>query len=509
VEVLEAERPRPRFLTKTLYVDGLACPKSLWLAINDPERLPKPDESARFLMDQGQRIGELARLRFPRGVLLPAESPRENSQRSERLLENRVPLFEAGFIHPSGKCYARADVLRPTGKKACDIVEVKSGTSVQEEYLHDVAFQRYCYTHAGLKIRNCSLLLVNTEYVRSGETDPVQLLREEDVTSAVARLEPTVQSNVERLLEVIDSKKCPEFGIGEPFHEDGAGVHGDDSIWREHPDSDILDLYRGGQQALALLASGVYRIRDIPKSVALKGKQIIQHAAHTSLRVHVDRKRIADFLKGLKYPLHFVDFETTFGTAIPLFDGTRPYQQVPFQFSIHVVESPGDKPRHLSFLSLDSKDPRRLLLEALTKAIGPDGHLVAYNQAFEKSRLAELAAYLPEYAEWIRDLDARFVDLLTPFREFAYYNPIQEGSASLKAVLPAITGRGYEGFEIANGGQASMAYLYAAFGTPGGGRPPPHALEKTRSALERYCGRDTEGMVWIVEKLSELTQSTT
>lgn len=505
---LEAESPRPRFLTKTLYVDGLACPKSLWLAINHPEGLPKADESTGFLKEQGQRIGELARRRYPGGVLLPAEGPRENSQRSGRLLESRVPLFEAGFIHPSGKCYARADVLRPAGKRGWDIVEVKSGTSVQEEYLHDVAFQRYCYTHAGLQIRNCSLLLVNTEYVRWGETDPFQLLSEHDVTGAVANLEPSIQSNVDRLLEVIDSQKCPEFGMGEPFHDDGAGVHGDDSIWKEHPDSDILNLYGGGRQALALLGSGIYRIRDIPKSVALRGKQVIQHAAHTTGRVHVDRKRIAAFLRGLKYPLHFVDFETTFGTAIPLFDGTGPYQQVPFQFSVHIVDSPGEKPRHCSFLSLDPKDPRRRLLEALTKAIGPDGHLVAYNQAFEKSRLAELATLLPEYSGWISDLDARFIDLLTPFREFAYYNPAQEGSASLKAVLPAITGRGYEGFEVANGSQASTAYLYAAFGTPGGRRLSPQEVEQIRSALERYCGRDTEGMVWIIEKLSELAQST-
>ncbi|MGP8073196.1 MAG: DUF2779 domain-containing protein [Thermoplasmata archaeon] len=305
------------------------------------------------------------------------------------------------------------------------------------------------------------------------------------------------------------SKRCPEFGRGEPFHKDEAGVHEDDSIWEGHPDSDILELSRGGQLALTLLESGVYNIKDIPKSIVLKGKQIIQHAAHTSGQVHVDRKKLSTFLGGLKYPLHFLDFETTFGTAIPLFDGTRPYQQIPFQFSVHVVQSRGDRPRHHTFLSLEPRDPRKVLLEALRKAISPDGHLVAYNQSFEKTRLDELARDHPEYAEWVRDANARFVDLWTPFREFAYYNPAQEGSASLKAVLPAVTGHGYEGFQIAHGGQASLAYLYSAFGTPDGRRPSPQELETTRRALERYCGQDTEGMVWIVEKLTELTQVAT
>jgi hypothetical protein len=497
---------KPKYLTKTLYVSGLACPKSLWLAINDPERLPAANESARFTMHQGRLVGELARKRYRAGVLLPAEGTKENDKRSHELLDKRLPLFEAGFYHPSGACYSRADVLLPAGKDAWDIVEVKSATSVSPEYVHDVAFQLFCYTAAGLKIRKSSLLLVNSEYVLSGDLEPAHLLKEEDVTEVVADVETTVQLNVDRLLEIAASKKCPEFGQGEPFHKDEAGVHGDDSIWKEHAGSDILDLYRGGKQALALLESGVYKIRDIPKSVALKGNQVIQHTAHSSGRVHVDKKRIATFLEGLRYPLHFVDFETTFGTAIPLFDGTRPYQQIPFQFSVHVVESPGGKPRHHSFLSLEPKDPRGVLLKALRKAIGPAGHLVAYNQSFEKSRLEELATFLPEYAEWVSDANGRFVDLWTPFREFAYYNPAQGGSASLKAVLPAVTGRSYEGLEIANGGQASLAYLYTAFGTPDGSRASPQEVEETRRALERYCAQDTEGMVWIVEKLTEYTK---
>ena len=317
-----------KYLTKTRFVNGLACSKWLWLAFNAPDRLPKIDESVRYRLDEGRLIGELARRRYPEGTLLPAESPLQNEKRSRKLLDKRVPLFEAGFTHPNGTCYARADVLLPVGRNGWDLVEVKSGGSVKEEYIDDVAFQRYCYTGAGLKIRKYTLLLVDTKYERSGEIDPAQFFHEEDVTDAVKQVAPTVQPNVDTLLEVAHSKESPEFGRGERFHKDEYGVHSDDVVWKEHPASDILDLYGGGKKVLQLLEAGVFRIQDIPKGVVLTGKQVVQRAAHTSGRTHVDRKKIATFLGGLRYPLHFLDFETIF-PAVPSSTGPGPTSRSP------------------------------------------------------------------------------------------------------------------------------------------------------------------------------------
>lgn len=491
------------YLTKTRYVDGLDCAKWLWLDLNAPERLAKPDATAQFLLEQGRRVGELARLRYPGGISVPSGAPHDNDRCSRGLLHSRLPLFEAGFIHPDGSCYARADVLVPAGKDAWDVVEVKTGGAVKEEFLQDVAFQRYCYTGAGLSIRKCSLLLIDTKYERSGAIDPLRLFREEDITAAIEALESTVRPNIKGLLAVARSKKCPEFGRGEPFHVDGFGVHKDDVVWREHSGSDILDLYRGGRQALELLDSGIYKISDIPRSVVLNRKQAIQRAAHTRGRIQVDRRKISAFLAGLRYPLHFLDFETI-GTAVPLFDRVRPYQQIPFQFSVHAVEAAGQVPRHHSFLWLKPADPREQLLESLREALGTDGQVIAYNQTFEKSRLKELAEFRPERKEWVDRTLNRFVDLMAPFQDFAYYNPAQRGSASLKAVLPAITGHGYDGLEIANGTQASLSFLYATFGTGDGKKASPEEVREIRRALERYCSQDTEGLVWIVQSLAEL-----
>lgn len=496
------------YLTKTRYVNGLACAKWLWLDFNAPDRLPKAEPQAQFLLDQGRQVGELARLRYPRGQLLPPARPRDNDRRSRELLDKRVTLFEAGFLHPHESCYARADVLVPVGEDAWDVVEVKSAGGVKKEHLDDLAFQRHCYVAAGLKIRQCHLLHINTKYERSGEIDPARLFQEVDITDAADEVAPAVGPRIAGLLEIADAKECPEFGRGEPFHHDEPGIHSDDAVWKEHPGSDIQELYRGGKQTLGLLESGVFKISEIPNSVVLRGNQIIQHAAHTSGQIHVNRGKIASFLAGLRYPLHFVDFETV-NPAIPLFDGARPFQQIPFQFSVHVLKAPGQKPVHHSFLSMSAEDPRKSFLEALRQVVDSEGHIVVYNQSFEKRILADLAALLPEYSEWVDEASRRFVDLMIPFREFAYYNPAQGGSASLKDVLPAVTGQGYEGFEIANGSLASIAYLYANFGTPDGKRASSQKVEETRSALERYCGRDTEGMVWIVEKLTELSRVAT
>lgn len=207
---------------------------------------------------------------------------------------------------------------------------------------------------------------------------------------------------------------------------------------------------------------------------------------------------IETFVKSLKYPLHYLDFET-FSTAVPVLDGTRPYQQVPFQFSLHVVDKPGAMAWHFAYLAEGSTDPRPRFLEELRKAVGSKGSIIIYNQTFEEGILRDLAQAFPEYAEWVDADCRRMVDLLGPFRSFSYYHPDQKGSASIKAVMPALTGRGYEGLDINVGDEASLAYLDMMYGNM-----PADERAKTRRDLEEYCGRDTEGMIWIVDKLREL-----
>ena len=189
---------------------------------------------------------------------------------------------------------------------------------------------------------------------------------------------------------------------------------------------------------------------------------------------------------------------------MPAFPGTRPYQQLPFQFSLHVVERPGAAPKAHAFLARSDRqfagdDPRPAFLDALRAVVGPEGSIVAFNATFEEKRIAEAAAAVPAHASWAGQLAPRFVDLLAPFRSFDYYHPRQLGSASLKAVLPILGQRGYGELEIQEGSFAAREFLRASL--PG---TAPEERERIRRALLAYCARDTEGMIEVVGALERL-----
>jgi hypothetical protein len=246
-----------------------------------------------------------------------------------------------------------------------------------------------------------------------------------------------------------------------------------------------------------LLKRGVLKIADIPDDYPLSDKQGIQRATAISGKPHFKPTQIQTFLKNLGYPLHFLDFET-FNTAIPLFDGTRPYEQIPFQFSLHVIQKAGWKPEHRKFLAEGRNDPRPEFMRQLMAAVEPNGSIVVFNASFEKGRLKECADALPQYASWVVGVNGRIVDLLTPFRGFNFYHPDQCGSASMKQVLPALTGKGYEHLEIQEGEAAGREFLRVTFGDVS-----ESERKRVLRALDLYCGRDTEGMIWILEALTE------
>lgn len=191
----------------------------------------------------------------------------------------------------------------------------------------------------------------------------------------------------------------------------------------------------------------------------------------------------------------------TFGTAIPLFDGLAPFQQVPFQFSLHVVEAPNKSPAHRKFLAKGSHDPRPEFMCRLCDALPTKGSVIAFNAGFELGRLKECCELLPEHWGWLKSIEGRMVDLLLPFRGFRYYHPKQNGSASLKVVLPALTGKGYEHLAIQEGDTASREFLRVTFSAVSGAE-----RSRVRKQLEVYCGQDTQGMIWIIEALRPLAQ---
>ena len=485
-------------ISKSKYLSGRQCSKLLWYQYNAKDLIPPVDAGTQHKFDEGHRVGELAKLRFPAGIEVKAAvyDFDEIVRQSTELLKERKPLFEAGFVY--NHTLARVDVLFPAENGTWDIIEVKSSTQVKPENYHDVALQRYCYEGTGIAINRCFLMYINTQYVRKGEIDVEQLFSVSDITDKVLECTQEVEPRIQEMLEVIGLEDCPDIPIGpqctDPYECGLIPV-----CWSFLPENNVATFYRlGTERTFQLIGCGIRSISDMPPDYPLKPNQEIQKETDMTGEAHINRQTLGEFLRSLQFPQYHLDFET-FSSPVPPYDNTRPYMQIPFQFSLHVWRSYETEPEHYSFLADGTGDPRPAFLARLRELLGDRGSIVVYNQSFEKGRLKELALLFPEYADWITALTPRFADLLVPFRNFDYYNPAQHGSASLKAVLPALTGKTYEGLEIAEGGSASREFMRIALG-----EVDDAERQVVRRNLEEYCRQDTQAMVDIVKELHSL-----
>ena len=487
----------PPVISKSEFLYGLQCSKLLWHEINASSQMPKPDPVQQALFDQGREVGVLAHRMFPDGIRVSncETNMAEAMTLSREALHSRKPLFEPSFQAAGGMC--RVDILRPAPRDSWDIIEVKSSTTPKKVHYYDLAFQRWVLRLAGVKVRRCFLCLINPDFVRRGEIEPHEFFVLHDLTPKVSKLSRRLDEDVSIMADTIALPQPPDCQIG-PYCDAPYACPIHDKCWDWLPEYNVLDLRRGKRKGFDLLDRGITLLKDIPCDFELTDDQEIQKKTAVSGKPHTKRRSIAKFLSRLRYPIHFLDFET-FGTAVPLFDGVRPYQQIPFQFSLHILPNATAKPEHIMFLAEGRGDPRLALMPKLRDSIGSKGSIVAYNAGFELDRLKECCEAMPQFGNWVKGLKRRVVDLLDPFRSFAYYHPDQHGSASMKAVLPALTGKGYEGLAIQEGNTASLEFLRVTFGDV-----TETERQRVRRELGEYCGLDTAGMIEIVEELERI-----
>ncbi len=363
-------------ISKSKYLEGLQCLKLLWYEYNRKELIPPPDPAKQAIFDEGSKIGEVARTLFPGGIKLERKKFHgEHDKQSREALKERRPLFEAGFVANRG--YALADVLLPAGRSAWDLIEVKSSTSVKGEHLLDVAFQLYTYRNAGLDVRSCAQMHINNQYLRKGKIEAGELFVKEDVTAQAEELLGYTKTKIPELLGIIAQPDEPKIAIGPQCgapYECPLKEH----CWKHVPEhNSVFKLYRGGKLAFELMGKGIKDLCVIPEGTKLNDKQQIQRACCVKNHSHVDRDGVAVFLKRLKYPLYFLDFETV-GGGLPLYDFSRPYEQIPFQYSLHVVEKSGANPKHYSFIAPDAADPRPEVLKQLKDLLKDKSSIIAY-----------------------------------------------------------------------------------------------------------------------------------
>jgi hypothetical protein len=493
-----------KILSKSRFISGIQCEKKLYFDVHRKELKPPLTEQQETLFATGSEIGLLAQLYFSGGFDASPESYLDFSKSiadTKSWIETGIAtIYEAAFSQEG--IMSAVDILHHENGKRWAI-EVKSSTSVKAYHLTDASLQYWVMQKSGFAPDKFILMHINNKYVKNGEINPKELFTLQDITEQVVNKQSWVTENIDRLKNMLKIKEEPSIEIGKhcdsPF-DCGYKHH----CWKHIPEKSVFSLYSPRGKEWKLYESGILMLSDIPESTILNHRQELQINGIKDGASYIDQTAIDVFLSDWQFPLYFFDFETIFPT-IPVLDGTRPFQQVPFQYSLHIVSKINEEPIHKEFLAhpedfsnKNSVDPRKQLIEQLKKDIGSTGSIVAYNATFEISILKNLAVAFPEEKVFIDQLIDRFVDLLIPFRKAWYYLPKMGGSASIKSVLPAIAPNfNYSDLEISNGGDASNIFLSMI-------KNQSTREEKlTRRNLKEYCKRDTYGMIVLWQELNQ------
>ena len=486
-------------LSKSRFLAGLQCLKRLYLECYQRELADPADESRQVILDAGTSVGDLARERFPGGILVEqAYFEHRQAERATKTLlqDTSVPaLYEPAFTHQGIR--TRVDILRRTGSSEFDLIEVKSTTGAKDIHVPDVAVQLHAVEGSGLTVDRAYVMHINREYVYGGGTyDLEELFELTDVTDATrAFMQEEMPDSLTGMWEALRGDETPDIETGRhctsPYRCPFFGhCHSGEA---EHPLRKLPGLRQAAHGRLK--AAGIADIEGIPTDFpGLSNVQLRVRNSVVAGRPFVGPD-LASRLADVKFPASFLDFETL-SPAIPLYPGTRPYQTIPFQWSLHVRDLTGET-RHDSFLHDGRDDPRESFVVSLLEALPKEGSIVAYS-AYEKTVLKGLAAALPQYEAELLTLCDRVVDLLKIVRN-NYYHPGFHGSFSIKSVTPALIPElAYYDLDISDGAAAAASYARIL-----NDDLPMSEMNRLREALLAYCARDTEAMVSVYETLLE------
>lgn len=488
-------------LSKSTFIRGLQCEKSLYLYKKHYKLKDPISPSLQAIFDQGNQVGLLAQELFPGGI---DSSPSSHFKMMESVIKTKEFLdkgesiiYEATFTY--NEVLAALDIL-VRDDKGWKAYEVKSSTSVSDTYVKDAAIQYYTIVNSGIDLVDISIVHINNNYVLDGELDISKLFTIKSVKDKVLDYLPRISKEVSRLKNVIKLDSKPNIDIGDhcitPYQCDFKGT-----CWKHIPDYSVFDISRlKKNKKFNLYNQGILTLDQIDLSASeLSANQVLQVNAEVNNESYINNDEISRFIENLNYPLFFLDFETI-NPAVPKYQGTKPYQQVLFQYSIHSKQDINSQLVHKEFLADPSKDPRIQFIDQLIKDCDNSGDIIVYNISFERSRLNELVEQFPEYKSPLQSIVLRLKDLMIPFQKKWYYTPEMKGSYSIKNVLPAlVSDLRYDNLNIKEGEMASSIFLSMANNTFTGDK------SNVRDDLKDYCRLDTYAMVRILEKLIKTT----
>ena len=366
-------------LSKSLFISGVQCPKNLWLQKYQPELSNDFSPEIEAILDSGQQVGTYAQQLFPEGLLVLYEGLSHAEQLSmtrDNIAKGAPTIYEAAFSHD--QIFIKADILH-SGPEGWELYEVKSSASLKEHHLDDIAIQYYVISGTGLPISKASLIHINTGYVRQGPINPRELFTIVDLTEKVRSMQLDLIARLTAMRAMLQSE-MPAIDIGPqcstPYT---CRFHG--HCWAHIPENSVFDFRGTGRpNAFDLYREGTVKMEDVPAET-LNWRQKLQLEGHLHQKNHFDKKAVKEFLDSLWHPLYFMDFETTYMVPLPLFDGMRPYGQLPFQFSLHVIEKEGAEPVHYEYLARDLKNPCEGFLSNLLAVLPGKACILVWNQA--------------------------------------------------------------------------------------------------------------------------------
>ena len=484
-----------QLLSKSTFIRSLQCSKALYLYKYFPQLRDKISPEQKALFSRGTNVGIAARDLFPGGVDASPDSHRDYTEsiaRTKRLMEDGVKIiYEAAFQYE--RVLAAIDILVFENDE-WKAYEVKSSTRISPIYIMDASLQYYVIVNSGVQLADISIININNEYRKKGKVVWDNFFSIHSVLTEVKGNYDLVKNKIAEAKNIITNPKIPDVNIGEqcfaPYECDFKG-----HCWKNISKGSVFELSGISKaEQFNLYNSGVINIEAIPADYPLKKATELQVECIKSNRPHINKEAVKGFLEKLMYPLHFLDFES-FMPAIPLFEGCKPYEHIPFQYSLHIQQNDNSIIEHREYLAQPG-DPRKEFINCLLENILPEGNIMVYSAAFERAILNNLKIQFPEHSKKIDSILSRIKDLMDVFENRWYYHPAMKGSYSIKNILPALVPElTYQNLQI-NSGNIAMTVFESLQNENN-----LHKIMDHREALLEYCKMDTWAMVKIVEKL--------
>lgn len=485
-------------LSKSTFLRGLQCGKSLYLYKNFIQLRDAPSAEQQAIFNRGNNVGILAQKIFPGGIDATPKKRSDNLEavrRTKELIEQGAEIiYEAAFQHE--QVLAILDILVKK-EGTWHAYEVKSSVKISQTYILDASLQYWVITGSGLPLTDISLITLNNKYVKKGELDVPKLFSITSVLKDALKNQEMISEKVIVSKTVAADPKMPEVTIGEhcfsPYSCDFMGT-----CWKQVPKNSVFEITgMSKSDQFALYRKGYQTVSDIPDENELDQNTNLHIQAVKKGEATTQKKELQGFVAKAVYPLFFMDFET-FMPAIPLFDGTKPYQHIPFQFSLHYKMAPDAPLQHTEFLAEQGIDPRKSFIETILKHTRTPGTILVYDALMEKNMLNAMKNDFPEHAKEIDERLSRFLDLMIPFQEKLYYHPAMKNSFSIKNVLPALVPElNFQGMKISSGSIAMIAFEHLQKETD------MFRILELREQLLEYCKMDTLAMARVFDVIEK------